>query len=43
MSLGFADVAEDPIIDMLNEADAVGNGLIDFPEFITVLARTARG
>jgi len=28
--------------DMINEVDADGNGVIDFPEFLTMLARKMR-
>ena len=27
------------LIDMINEVDADGNGTIDFPEFLTMMAR----
>ena len=27
------------ILDMINEVDADGNGTIDFPEFLTMMAR----
>ena len=29
--------------DMINEFDADGNGTIDFPEFLTMMARKMRG
>lgn len=29
--------------DMINEVDADGNGTIDFPEFLTMMARCGSG
>uniref|UniRef100_A0A2K6S4H6 EF-hand domain-containing protein n=1 Tax=Saimiri boliviensis boliviensis TaxID=39432 RepID=A0A2K6S4H6_SAIBB len=29
--------------DVINEVDADGNGTIDFPEFLTMMARTMKG
>lgn len=30
---------EAELMDMINEVDADGNGTIDFPEFLTMMAR----
>lgn len=35
----FADDAFAAVQDMINEVDADGNGTIDFPEFLTMMAR----
>ena len=41
----FGQTADEPricvslLIDMINEVDADGNGTIDFPEFLTMMAR----
>jgi len=32
-------LAEAELLDMINEVDADGNGTIDFPEFLTMMAR----
>ena len=35
----FFSVRVSLLIDMINEVDADGNGTIDFPEFLTMMAR----
>ena len=40
-SLG-QDPTEAELQDMINEVDANGNGTIDFPEFLTMMARYTR-
>lgn len=39
MESGALNTVESELIDMIREADTEENGLIDFPEFVSVLAR----
>ena len=41
-SLG-RNLTETELQDMINEVDADGNGTIDFPEFLTMMARKTDG
>lgn len=40
-SLGY-NPTEAELLDMIDEVDANGNGAVDFPEFLTMMARKAQ-